>query len=85
MTNQSPWVTGVTALARGYAALATRPDELASSGSPGNGPKSNMTGTDEDADADTLCVIVGTIHSGGFSVAGVGSFTPATWSCGCSV
>ena len=62
-----------------------RPAELASSGSPGNGSKSNMTGADEDvAVADTLCVIVGTIHSGGLAVAGSGSRTPAAWSCGCS-
>ena len=68
--NQSPWVTGVVARPRGNTALAAAPDELASSGSPGNGPKSNMTGTVEDGRADTLCVIVGTIHSGGFAVAG---------------
>ena len=41
-------------------------------------------GTSEDADADTLCVIVGTIQSGGSAAAGIGSRTPATWSCGCS-
>ena len=82
--NQSPGVTGVTALPSGYEALAARPAELATSGSPGNGSKSNMTPAVEDADADTLCVIVGTIHSGGSTVAGSGSRTPAARSCGCS-
>src|SRR3984885_11603869 len=43
-----------------------------------------MTGTSEDADAETLCVIVGKIHSGGFTVPEIGSCSPATWSCGCS-
>ena len=46
--------------------MTVRPAGLASSGSPGNGPKSNITGDADVAVADTLCVIVGTIHSGGF-------------------
>ncbi|MGH3280712.1 MAG: hypothetical protein ACRDNW_16465 [Trebonia sp.] len=43
-----------------------------------------MTGTEDDADTDTPRVIVGTIHSGGSAVAGSGTGTPVTRSCGCN-
>src|ERR1700761_3421119 len=76
LANQSPWVTGVEVLPAGTAALTAAPDPLSVSGSPGYGPKSNATGAEADDDfavTATLCVIVGTIHSGGSFLAESGS------------
>src|ERR1700761_9694895 len=87
VANQSPWVTGVPAFATGKGAVAVAPAVLCSSGSPGNGPKSNATGVRADADlavTDTLWVIVGTIHSGGSALAASGSFMLLTVFCGAS-
>ena len=83
--NQRPWVTGVVARPSGNPAVAVVPDVLSSSGSPGNGPKSNITARSDVAVADTLWVMVGTIHSGGSAEAASGSLSPATASCGASV
>ena len=70
-------MTGVVARPSGNPAVALAPDVLSSSGSPGNGPKSNITGRlDVVAVADTLWVIVGTIHSGGSAEAASGSLSP---------